>query len=59
MQANSPVRKPKQGVRMQPWGLHTLTENILFEFSDSPFNIAPYLTARLREGGHKYLFMKR
>gem|GEM_PF-6200445 len=35
---------------MQPWGLQALTGNILSGFSDSPFDIPPYLTAWLHTG---------
>ncbi len=35
---------------MQPWGLRALTENVLSEFSRSPFFESPCLTARLHPG---------
>jgi|GEM_PF-3981277 len=50
MEADSPIRERKHGVRVQPWGLRTLTENVLSEFSRSPFNMYHCLTARLHKG---------
>ena len=44
---DSPFRSPQSGNRVQPWGLRTLTENVLSEFSRSPFFDPPCLTARL------------
>jgi len=48
MKTASPVRERIFGVLMQPWGLPAITAIILAGISDSPFNMFPYLTARLR-----------
>jgi len=44
---DSPFRSPQSGDWVQPWGLRALTENVLSEFSRSPFFAPPCLTARL------------
>lgn len=49
---DSPFRSPPSGVQVQPWGLRALTENVLSEFSRSPFFESPCLTARLHPGTH-------
>ena len=57
MGKDSPFRERKHGVRVQPWGLHAVTPNILFGFSDSPFNMSSCLTARLRTGSQVAVFI--